>query len=156
MKIINALFFSVFTLLFMNCASYQFEKQPPFKVISAEYINTIGGLPNSGSTLISITYTSASDVKFDSIFYIDNKVKVNKKISNSKKVISGRFYQSQSKKNGDFVLHEDPKEEYGNTIPNRKGFNLKNTEAVISYYKRGKLKYYKIEKLKPGETVIRQ
>ncbi len=140
----------------MGCASYQFEKQPPFKIISAEYINTVGGLPNSGSSIINIVYKSPKDIKFDSIFYFSDKVKAIKSTLKKNKIISGRFYHSISKVNRDLILDEDPKKEYGNMPSQKNIFNLKENEVVISYYDESKLKFYKIDSLKQGKSTIRQ
>ena len=46
-----------------------------------------------------------------------------------------------------FVMHVDPRKEYGNTVPmlEKSPFELKADEAMVVFRKKGKLGYYKLK-----------
>ncbi|WP_299712955.1 hypothetical protein [uncultured Tenacibaculum sp.] len=156
MSIIKNIFFPLSILLFMSCASYQFEKQPPFKIISGTYTNWVGGVRGVSGTNINIVYSSNQEVEFDSIFYKDRKTKVSYKKNGSETSLLGQFRNETE----DFQLQRSAQLEYGNSLPNDKKkkidnpFKLDGNEVVISYKENNEIKYFKYSNLTEGEQVL--
>lgn len=59
-------------------------------------------------------------------------------------------YFDLPEKNRDMVMHVDPKEEFGNSVPvlEKIPFDLKSDEAVVVYSKNGESGYYKLSGIK--------
>lgn len=55
----------------------------------------------------------------------------------------------------DMVMHTDPREEAGNRPPPRKqhDFDLKDDEAIISYTRKGKIRYFKVSGLQSSPAI---
>lgn len=128
-QIIGMMFLS---FCFIKCASTQFEKHPPFKIIKATINNT--------SKEVVIEYSSEKLIEFDSLFLKKQILKANTKTLASKKIVYAELKQN------DLILSGDAKEEFGNkpTIIEQKKFNLEENEMVISYKDNQKTKYTKI------------
>ncbi|WP_299672520.1 hypothetical protein [uncultured Tenacibaculum sp.] len=159
MKIIKSkkIIFPLFILAIVSCGSYQFEKKPPFKVLSGTYTSWVGGVRGVSGVNINIVYSAEQKIKFEHIFYRGRKAPVSYKENGNQTSILGQF-RNQS---DDFQLHEDPKNEYGNTPPKDTSkedfpFKLDGNEVVISYIEKGEVKYFKYSGLTEGEQVLYQ
>jgi len=91
------------------------------------------------------------NIILDSVFFKGKQAKLEYR-NNS--VFIGRFKTEANQKH-DIVMSSDPIAEYGNKvpeIPKKVQFELKDDECVVSYLKSGKVKYFKIEKIKRKES----
>ena len=159
MKKMKLLGMILLALVFTQCASLQFDKNPPFKVTSAAYTNWVGGVEGVSGTNVIIGYTSVNDVAFDSIFFRGRKAKVSFKGSDAKKLIMAQFSTSTIQNKRDLQLHRNGVQEYGNQPPVVKEdfpFELKDDEAVLSYIEGDKTKYFKVENIQKGKQVFYQ
>ncbi|SNR17663.1 hypothetical protein [Tenacibaculum jejuense] len=160
MKIIKTkkIIFPLFILAIVSCGSYQFEKKPPFKILSGTYTSWVGGVRGVSGVNINLVYSSEQKVKFEHIFYRGRKATVSyKKGNGSETSILGQF-RNQS---DDLQLHDDPRNEYGNTVPKDAAkedfpFKLDGNEVVISYIEDGRVKYFKYSGLTQGKQVLFQ
>ena len=156
MKISGVIFFA---LIFVKCASLKLEENPPFKIKGATYASFVGGMPGSRGTNVTFYYEGSTAVVFDSIYFKGRKTLVQLKKDKKGNYLSGKFYSARKNPKADLQLHKDAAKEYGNKPPKAKEkmpFDLKENEALISYKEGGKTKYFKVEKLKEGETIIMQ
>ncbi|APG65785.1 hypothetical protein LPB136_10595 [Tenacibaculum todarodis] len=146
--------FAVIATLF-QCASLKFEDNPPFKINSATFKNYVGGMPGVSGTNVVINYETSTTVNFDSLFFKGRKAKIELETSGKKNYIKGHFNTSTVNSKEDLVLHKDGKKEYGNKVPEKKfPFELKESEAVISYLENGETKFFKVENIKKGEEIF--
>lgn len=147
-QLINILFGSAILFSFAQCGSskevsYKLEETPDFKTSEAIYQSWVAGVAGGGSG-INVIFKSTNDDKkiiLDSLYFRDNKVKLEKK---------GDFYigrvTTQTNKKQELIMHSDSNKEYENKVPNKTKFpfTLANNEAVIQYKHRGKIKFVKI------------
>ncbi|MET2986402.1 hypothetical protein [Aureibaculum conchae] len=144
--------------LFTNCASSQFDKKPPFTVAKAKYQEWIGGKSGSKGTMVTIEFAEkfGNNITFDSIYFNDKTTNLSVSSFNEKTVISGNF------SNSDFtdkmiIIDKDPKKEFGNKAPKpaiKIPFELSKNECVISYTVNDKKRYFKLDTLQKGKTII--
>jgi len=155
MKLLGIL---ILTFGFTQCASLNLDKNPPFQITSAMYQNWVGGLPGSNGVIVTISYQSDADIAFDSIYFLKKVSKLESNEYKGTKTLSGRIYTSVSSDRNDLILHSDPKKELKNQLPklNKLPFDLKDTEAVISYKVESKIKYFKVIHIKKGKPIIHQ
>lgn len=143
----------------MNCASHKMDSKPPFEVISATYLNWTGGVRGVQGTNINITYKATDEITFESIFYKNRQTKVSYKEFNGNTSILGQFQNKTDHRLKNLVMEGDAKKEFGNK-PTEKmeklPFELKDTEAAVSYIYKGTKKYFKITNLseeKPARRI---
>jgi len=158
MKITKLLALILIMTGFTQCKSTKFDKTPPFTVTEATYTNWVGGIKGVRGVNVVINYTSSSEVKFDSIYFINKVIKIEFKSVKEQQVLVGHFNTSSVNSKEDLVLHADSTKELKNTIPSLKKFpfELKENEAVISYQEGKKTKYFKVENIKVGKSVFYQ
>ncbi|UGU17829.1 hypothetical protein LS482_08095 [Sinomicrobium kalidii] len=114
---------------------------------------TTEGSPESGTNLF-IPVISGSDIYLDSLYYRGRAVQLEKVQRGSYLVYIGRFVNAPKP---DIIMHADPGKEVGNRPPELRKpipFELAEDEAVVSYKKEGKLKYFKIARVKEGKPVV--
>lgn len=148
---------AVITILsFTKCGSIKFSKNPPFKITKSSYNHWIGGLPGISGTNVKISYTLNTDVTFDSIYFQKRVVKIQLRESNGTKLLMGYFKNEDPNKKTDYNLHAVVENEVGNKPPTEKNFpfELKENEAVISYKRGNKTKYFKIENIKKEKSMF--
>ncbi|QTD36372.1 hypothetical protein JL193_09385 [Polaribacter batillariae] len=145
MKIMKIVSIFAIILGFSQCGSSKFVKNPSFKIEKAVYNHWTGGQPGVSGTKLEIHISNASEVEFDSVFFQQKETKVEVSKNGNKTILIGHFSTSTREKR-DFVLDADPTKELKNTPPNieKSKFDLKETEAVLSYKKGDKVHYYKI------------
>ena len=155
MKFIAVVFLAIVSA---QCASVQFETQPPFTVTKATYTNWVGGIEGVSGFNVNMDYTAANKVEFDSIFFRGRIAKVSYKETGDSKSILGYF--STSTRQEQMSLNREASKEYGNsssvTTEPEFPFELKDNEAVVSYRDGDQLKYYKLENLQEGKKVFMQ
>tara|TARA_B100000795_G_C22804465_1_gene443943 strand:- start:4977 stop:5444 length:468 start_codon:yes stop_codon:yes gene_type:complete len=140
----------VIIVCFTKCGGTKFVESPPFKITSATYNHWVGGVPGVSGTNVRISYTADSNVVFDSIYFLKRSSKLELKKINGTKLLMGYFKNESSNQKADYILHVAVEKEMGNKPPpiNNFLFDLKENEAVISYKKGTKIKYFKIKSLK--------
>ena len=158
MKKIKLLCLLIFTLSFTKCASLPSDTKPPFTITNAMYQNWTGGVRGVSGTNVTINYTSEKEIEFKELFFKGEKRKISlKETKNGEKILFVKF--NKKNKFNDLQLHADPKKEFGNNPSKEKidlPFELKNTEAALSYMEGNKIKYFKIENIKKGQQITLQ
>lgn len=154
MKAIKILSILLIVTSFIQCKSIKFIKNPPFKITNATYENWTGGVPGVSGTNVKIYYSSDTEIKFHQIYYANKIVTLEVKKTLDSKVLVGYFNTSTNKK--ELILHSNSTKEIKNSLPEIKEFpfQLKENQAVISYYVGKKINYFKIKNLlkQNGET----
>ena len=140
----------VIMVSFTKCGSTKFIENLPFKIISATYNHWVGGVPGVSGTNVKISYTTDSNVTFDSIYFLKRSQKLELRESKGIKLMMGYFKNENPSEKPDRILHVVVEKEIGNKPPalNNFPFDLKEDEAAISYQKGSKTKYFKIKSLK--------
>jgi len=144
----------VIILSFTKCGGTKFVESPPFKITSATYNHWFGGIPGVSGTNVRISYTTDFNVVFDSIYFLKRSLKLEPRKINGTKLLMGYFKNEGSNQKADYILHVAVEKEMGNKPPtlNNFPFELKENEAVISYKKGSKTKYFKIKSLKSVQS----
>lgn len=138
---------------FSECATTQFEQNPPFTITSAVYNNWFVKSTATKGTIINIGYDSKYVVKFDSIYFSKRAEKLSISKVKDKKMISSIFSSTEKP---DRILDENSTKEIQNQFPAIKNmpFKLKQNEAIISYKIKDKTKYFKVKSIKKGKTIF--
>jgi len=145
---------SVVVLTQCSCVKPSFQKNPPFSIAESHFQEWIGGQPGvSGISVHILLSTNDENVQPDSLFFNQSKAKIDIKTAEKGHLWVANFRNNSPR---DIIIHSEPKEEYGNTPPKIEvfPFELAKDEAVISYYTKGKLTYYKVSGLQKKETLF--
>lgn len=121
-----------------------FQSNPPFKVVEATYIKSIGDNSAVNGITINVSIDNA-EVKLDSIYFRNNSAKMELSKNISKTAYIGSLVMPN--KDNDLQLNVDSKMEYGNRAPDisqKIPFQLKYNEAVVSYFFKNEIHYFKI------------
>lgn len=141
-------FSALFILMsFSNCANgKQLQEEPPKAVKEAYYTSWTGGVKGAGSGFnLFIPVAADSDIKMDTVYFRGRKGVLEIEPS------APNLYVARFKNPGvskDFVMHKDPKMEYGNEVPaviEKIPFELEEGEAVVRYTKDGVEKFFRIK-----------
>ena len=148
MKTLKIIFSIFISFLFLQCASLQFENQPPFIIESATYYHNKTELLKKGNSKMYIRYTSKDKIVFDSLFFRNKKSKIDIKTKGDLKYIFVDIKKTSILK--DFTLDANPIKELKNKFPQSANFpfKLKEDEAIISYISKEKTKYFRIKNVK--------
>jgi len=144
--------------LFTNCASSQFDKNPSFTVEKAQHQEYVGGKPGSKGIMVTIEFTDKveDNIEFDSIYFNGKSVNLSVGSFSERTVISGNFSNSNFTEKI-VIMDKDPKKEFGNKPPKANKnfpFELSKKECVISYFVNNKKRYFKLDKVQKGKTII--
>ncbi|GGG92825.1 hypothetical protein GCM10011416_07300 [Polaribacter pacificus] len=131
-----------------QCKTTQFEKQAPFTIQSATYNYWKGGQPNVGGTKVSFAYKATKPVEFDSIYFQQKSVKVELQEIAGTTYVVGFFNNSRNIP----VVGQVKATEKKQSTP----FQLGPNEAVLSYLKDGKIKYFKVSDLEEVSSNMNQ
>ncbi|HEY9222293.1 MAG TPA: hypothetical protein VIO43_12040 [Lutibacter sp.] len=135
---------------FFGCGASKVKAQneAPFKVLEASYTNSVGEQTDLIRTTIRITINN-KDIQLDNVYFRNNSASLKRVDSIENSLFIGSF--TTSKTPHDLILHADPKEEFGNKPPvtaSKLPFEIKENEAVVSYFYKDKINYYKILEVK--------
>lgn len=138
------------SIAFLGCGTSKIKAQSehPFKVLEATYVNSVGEQPDLVVTTLKIT-TNNKDIQLDSVYFRNHKAPLKLMDSTENTIFSGSFITSTTLH--DYILHSDPKQESGNKPPvtvSKLPFEIKDNEALVSYYYKDKINYYKILEVK--------
>ncbi len=118
-----------------------------FKVINSTYKKWNGGQPTIKGYLLSFAINNP-EITPDTLYFRNQKAIVKLNVTTQKYTFEGSFVLP---KKPDFILHENPVNEYQNQVPSftqNIPFQLQNDEAVFHYKFQNKSYYYKISGLK--------
>ena len=124
------------------------QNQHPFKVLEATYVNSVGEQPDLVETTIKISINN-KEIQLDTVYFRNHKAPLKLVDSTKNSIFSGSFITSTTLH--DYILHSDPKQEFGNKPPvtgSKLPFEIKDNEAVVSYFYKDKINYYKILEVK--------
>ncbi len=139
--------FAICLISFSNCAGgkdsmYSLEQQPPFKIKSSYFQKWVAGVEQGGSGVnVYLTVMDISEELEIRNVYFKNKVAKAVNTPNDPDRFVAYF---KSKTNRDVIMDSDPKKEAQNTPMGDFPFDLKENEAVLSYFHKGEEKYFKI------------
>ena len=118
------------------------QENPPFKVTKSTFNTWVGGQPGVKGFNVVITIDNP-EIQLDSVYFRERKAKFKKDTYAVPPMFVGIFTLPNTKH--DYVLHENPAKEYGNKPLNLNiPYSLENNEAVVSYFYKGTIYYYKI------------
>jgi len=150
MKILKQIFklltLTVVMSSFSQCSSAQkLQKEAPTTFGDIYFEKRVSGI-EEGPHGIAI-YIEVKDSKFqlDSVYFRGKAAKLKKNPQNNMQYIGSFITTPKHKK--DLIISSDPKQEYGNKIPEKPikiPFELAYNECVVSYKVKGKTKYYKL------------
>lgn len=124
--------------------TYKTVKHAQFKITKATYKNWVAGVKGGGSGInvfIAIPNLETDKITIDSLFFRGQKVK-----AEHKGLLYVGYFKTSTNQKKDIIMSGDVNAEYGNKAPIKElkfPFDLKDNEVVISYKKRGKIKYLK-------------
>lgn len=138
-----------------HCSSAQnLEKELPVTIKDVYYQSWVAGVKGGGSGINVFIKVQDTLVKLDSIYFRNKRVALEVK-PHDRTLYIGRF-NSGSNQMKEKIMHLEPKEEYGNTMPEIPvpiPFELKDYECVISFIKGKRIKYFKIENLRRERSI---
>lgn len=129
---------------FSQCKSTKFDTNPPFTITDASYNNWVGGQPGVKGMKVIIGYTANSDISFDQLYFAKRITKLEKHTKDGKTYLIGHYNTSEN----EMVIGDKATKASKDTFP----FELKTTEAVLSFKDGNMVKYVKIEKVKETKT----
>lgn len=118
-----------------------------FNIVKATYFDWFGGVERAKGTTIKIIVDNQKII-VDSIYFRNQGLPVElRKLENNNLLIIANH---SSMVKSDIVLHKQAQKEYGNKAPvyNKFLFKLSQDEVVLSYFKKEKKEYLKIELIK--------
>lgn len=148
--------FSALVVLFSfsNCANgKQLQEEPPKAVKEAYYTTWTGGVRGAGSGYnLFIPVAADSEIALDTVYFRGRKAVLEKEPSEANLYVA-RFKNPGVDK--DFVMHKDPKMEYGNQVPaviEKIPFELAEGEAVVRYTRDGVEKFFRIKNIQKKDS----
>ncbi|WP_156877227.1 hypothetical protein [Salinimicrobium terrae] len=139
---------------FSNCANgKQVQEKPPQAVGQAYYTTWTGGVKGAGSGYnLFIPVEADADMQMDTVYFRGRKAVLEQEISAPNLYIA-RFKDPGADK--DFVMHKDPKMEYGNQVPamiEKIPFELEEGEAIVRYTRNGKEKFFRLKDIQKKDS----
>lgn len=149
-KIIGIGLITLLSITFFGCCASKAKAQNehPFKVLEATYANSVDEQTDLVLTTLKIT-TNNKEIRLDSVYFRDHKAPLKLVDSIENSVFTGSFTTSTTPH--DYILHGDPKQEFGNKPPvtvSKWPFEINDNEAAVSYFYKDKIYYYKISEVK--------
>ena len=139
---------------FSSCANgKQLQEEPPKAVQQAYYTTWTGGVKGAGSGFnLFVPVAANAKIELDTVYFRGRKG-VLEKVASEENLYVARFKNPGKSK--DFVMHEDPKKEFGNELPVRIEkipFELEEGEAVVRYTKDGNEKFFRIRNIEKRDS----
>lgn len=141
---------SLLSIAFFGCGTSKIKAQTehPFKVLEANYANWVSEQPDITGITVKIIIDNP-EIQLDSVYFRNNSAALKHVESIENLVFTGSFKTSTTPH--DYILHSDPKQEFGNkplVMVSKIPFELTGNEAVVSYFYKDKINYYKISEVK--------
>jgi hypothetical protein len=124
------------------------QNEHPFKVLGATYINRIGEQPDLVETTLKITINNP-EIQLDSVYFRNSITPLKRLESLENSLFTASIISSTTLH--DYIIDSDPKKEFGNKPPvfiAKLPFEFTGNEAVVSYFYKDKINYYKISEVK--------
>jgi len=154
-KFIGIGIISLLSIAFFGCGTSkikaQTENEHPFKVLEANYANWVSEQPDITEITVNIIIDNPK-IQLDSVYFRNSSAPLKHMESFENLVFTGSFKTSTTPH--DYILDSDPKQEFGNKPPvmvSKIPFELTDDEAVVSYFYKNKINYYKILAVKEME-----
>jgi hypothetical protein len=149
-KFIGTGFIIILSISFFGCGASKVKAQNehPFKVLEATFVNSVGEQPDLVITTIKISINN-KEIQLDTVYFRNHKASLNRLGSIKNAISTASFITSTTLH--DYILDSDPKQEFGNKPPVTKAklpLELIGNEAVVSYFYKDKINYYKISEVK--------
>ncbi len=142
--------FSIGIILF-SCKSSKLDTNIPFQIKKATYQYWTGGQPGVHGIKIELLLANLKeDITLQDVYFKNRKEKLYLKKSTEENTLFTANFNTAKDQNTDMILHDDPKKEYGNTLPNKVGFpkNITENQCVISYLQNNKEYFHTINLIK--------
>lgn len=147
-KFIGIGFITLLIITFFGCGVSKAQNEHPFKVLSATFANSVVEQTDLVLTTLKIT-TNNKEIELDSVYFRNHKASLKRLDSIGNSLFIGSFTTSTTPH--DYILDSDPKQEFGNKPPvtvSKLPFELNDNEAVVSYFYKDNINYYKILEVK--------
>lgn len=153
----HILFFCTFLFIFANCANgKKLQEEPPVDLEQAYYTSYTGAVKGATSGFnLFIPLAEGRNIQMDTVYFRGRKAVVQRDSLNPDLYVATFKIPSKEAKAPELIMHEDPKMEYGNPVPERlekMPFDMENDEAVVQYTQNGKVKYFKITGLQNRDS----
>jgi len=127
------------------------QSQPTITIENATYLDWVGGQPGVLGTRVQFAIKEQG-IKPDSLYFHKRVVKIDIKQTNKGAIWVANYTKETAPDRQMCIATED---EYGNKAPlmQKFPFDLKEDEAMLSYFVENKKYYYKISPIAKGETV---
>lgn len=151
----------LFAILTSCSSQKKLVAKVPFTIGNGYCQEWTGGKEESGKgMLVKIPVSEIEGYILEDIYFRGQMGKVSMVEENGQKYAVTNLQKLGSAK-PDIIMHADPKQEVGNQPPRLKNkeelsfpFELKDSEAVLSFYKNGKTKYYKVSGIKDRAALV--
>ena len=149
-KYIHVALIALVGLVLFGCGTSKSngQNEPPFKILEATFVNLANNELGIKETFTIIKIDNPN-IHLDSLYFRNNKMSLTKDLSAPENIFLGSFTSSIAPH--DYILHRDAKEEFGNEPPvvtSKIPYQLTDDEAVVSYFYKDKINYYKISEMK--------
>lgn len=154
MKLIS--FFSVIFMMVVgptNCSdAKKIQKTPPMAIGKAYFQSWTSDVKSEGSgfnLFIPVAEQDNKKLTLDSVYFRDQIVSLTKKTTETGSIYIGEF-KNPLPTNKDIIMSSDPMDEMANKTPvitKKIPYELKPTEAMVSYTANGETLYFKIENI---------
>lgn len=131
------------TVLFSSCAGNKdLQEKAPVKMDNPYYTS-------QGDVIkfyLPVSAIQTNRISLESVYFRNNKADLIASPDSS-----GVYMATINLSKTDMIMSSDPKEEYGNKMPQMKekiDFELKDDEAILIFTQNSKVKYYKIKGVK--------
>ncbi|MCO4820973.1 MAG: hypothetical protein KC469_02820 [Flavobacteriaceae bacterium] len=142
--IIGLFILALILMSFSQCSNVpKIEDKVPGALEEVFYMKWSAGVRGGGSGLNITVKLKDNNLELDSVYFRGKSAKLIL-ITGKEHTFIGRFLNEDHKKSS-IILDEDPKNEFGNTLPviaPKSQFDLKEDECVISYKAGSKIKYF--------------
>lgn len=156
------LFFCVFLFIFANCANgKKLQVEPPVEIEQAFYTTYTGAVKGADSGYnLFIPVAGDAKIEMDTVYFRGRKAVLQQDPKDPHLYVANFKIPSAEGEKPELIMHEDPKKEFGNPVPERlekMPFEMEKDEAVVRYKKNGKINYFKIkgiqERNSPGVKI---
>lgn len=147
-KILGIGFITLLSFTFFGCCVSKAQNNHPFKVLEATYAKTVSDQPDSVVTTLKIIINNP-EIQLESVYFRNHKAPLKRVESTENSLFSGSFTTSTIPH--DYILDSDPKQEFGNkpsVTVSKLPIEIKENEAVVSYFYKDNINYYKILEVK--------
>lgn len=154
---LHILFFCTFLIIFANCANgKKLQEDPPIALKQVYYTSYSAGVKGADAGFnLYIPVEKAATIQMDTVYFRGRKAVLQQDPGDPNLYVATFKIPSAEGKAPELIMHEDPKKEFGNPIPERlekMPFEMEKDEAVVQYVKKGKVSYFKIKDIQNRDS----